>query len=157
MFWKVRATPRWTISWDGSPLISCALEPDRARCPAAASPVIRLKSVVFPEPFGPMTLTSSPAFTLKLMPSAAATPPNRLVSPSISSSGRAAASAALRRRPRELDRAAARPGSAVCCSRVSAATRRMAGQSPSRRNSIIRTRIRPKISSSAVMSWTFWR
>ena len=49
---------------------------------------MRLKRVVFPDPFGPMTLTSSPAFTSSVMPSAAATPPNRFVSPSISSSGR---------------------------------------------------------------------
>ena len=155
MFWKVRATPRWTISCDGSPLISC---PSRRIVPLSrsVSPVIRLKSVVFPDPFGPMTLTSSPAYTVSVMPSAAATPPNRLVRPSISSSGRAGASAALGV-AHESSTLPSRLGRAVCCSRVSAATRRMAGHSPSRRNSIIRTRIRPKISSSAVMSCTFWR
>ncbi len=117
---------------------------------------MRLKSVVFPEPFGPMTLTSSPAWTSSVVLSAAATPPNRFVSPSISSSGRAGTTPDFGV-AQESSIAAPRDGAADCCSRLSAATRRTAGQSPSRRNSIIRTRIRPKISSREVMSWTFWR
>ncbi len=121
----------------------------------SARPVIRLKRVVFPEPFGPITLTSSPGATTRSMPSAAATPPNRLVRPSISRSGpgRAAGRSSIH----DSRTAPPRDGTAACCSRLSAVTRRTAGNRPSRRKSIISTRIRPKISSSEVMSWTLWR
>jgi hypothetical protein len=112
MFWNVRATPRWTISCDGSPLISL---PSNRIVPLsrATSPVIRLNSVVLPEPFGPITLTSSPAVTVRSIPSAAATPPNRFVSPSISSSGRAAAAPDFGV-AQESSTAGARPGRADC-------------------------------------------
>src|SRR5881396_1272136 len=42
------------------------------------APVIRLKSVVFPEPLGPMTPISSPSSTAKLTSLTARTPPNAL-------------------------------------------------------------------------------
>ncbi len=52
---------------------------------------------------------------------------------------------------------APRVGATDCSSRVSADTRRTAGHRPSRRKSIIRTRMTPKISSSEVISSTRWR
>ena len=88
--------------------------------------------------------------------SAAATPPNRFVSPSISSNGRAGTVAA-RGVAQESSTAAPRDGAAACCSLVSAATRRWDGQSPSRRNSIIKTRMIPKMSSRPRISSSFWR
>ena len=56
--------------------------------PASAGwkPVIRLKAVVLPEPFGPMRALTDPSATSKLQPSSARTPPNDLVSPSTASS-----------------------------------------------------------------------
>jgi hypothetical protein len=46
-------------------------------------PVIRLKKVVLPAPFGPMTLTISPSSTLRFTPSTARRPPNDRPSSSI--------------------------------------------------------------------------
>ena len=69
------ARTRTTISWGGHPAISI---PSRRTLPASGRirPVIRLNSVVLPDPFGPMMLTSSPAWTVRLMSAAADSPPN---------------------------------------------------------------------------------
>ena len=40
--------------------------------------MIRLKAVVLPDPFGPISAVTLPSSTAKLQPSTAATPPNRL-------------------------------------------------------------------------------
>ena len=58
----------------------------------------QLNSVVLPEPFGPIRLTSSPASTVRSTASTAVTPRNRLVSPRISRSGIATTRGARRRR-----------------------------------------------------------
>src|SRR5215472_3720965 len=50
-------------------------------------PVTQLKSVVLPEPLGPIRLTSSPAPTDRSTASTAVTPRKRLVSPRTSRSG----------------------------------------------------------------------
>jgi len=42
---------------------------------------MQLRSVVLPAPLGPMMPRISPSRQLKLMPSRAATPPKRLVTP----------------------------------------------------------------------------
>src|SRR5947209_14502855 len=52
-----------------------------------SSPVICPISVVLPAPFGPMMACSSPSVTARFTSSDAVTPPKRLVSPSIASSG----------------------------------------------------------------------
>src|SRR5215212_1237114 len=52
-----------------------------------SSPVSCPISVVLPAPFGPMMACNSPSDTVRLTSSDAATPPKRLVSPSIASSG----------------------------------------------------------------------
>jgi len=44
-------------------------------------PLMRLKSVVFPAPLGPMMMRRSPAATVRVTRFAAVTPPNRLVTP----------------------------------------------------------------------------
>ena len=50
-------------------------------------PVIRLRVVVLPAPFGPIRLTICPRLTSKLTSSTATNPPKRTVNPSIRSSG----------------------------------------------------------------------
>src|SRR5947209_3386198 len=55
----------------------------------ASSPVSCPMSVVLPAPFGPMMACSSPSGTARVTSSEAVMPPNRLVSPSITSSGSA--------------------------------------------------------------------
>src|SRR5436189_1933143 len=52
-----------------------------------SSPVNCPISVVLPAPFGPMMACSSPCGTASMTSSEAITPPKRLVSPSIASSG----------------------------------------------------------------------
>lgn len=44
------------------------------------TPVIRLKRVVFPAPFGPMTATTSPSFTDRLASLTALKPPKDFLS-----------------------------------------------------------------------------
>src|SRR5262245_55398770 len=51
-------------------------------------------AVVLPEPLGPMSPRTSPAPTVRASASTATAPPNRLVSPRVSSSGGASAAAA---------------------------------------------------------------
>src|SRR3954469_19903056 len=53
----------------------------------ASSPVICPINVVLPAPFGPMMACNSPSVTVRFTLSDAVTPPKRLVSPSIASSG----------------------------------------------------------------------
>src|SRR5215210_8851343 len=48
-------------------------------------PVIRLKTVVLPAPFGPITLTISPSSTCRSRPSTTRRPPNDFVTPRSSS------------------------------------------------------------------------
>ena len=57
--WKARPTPRRTISGADSPAMSSP--PSRIR-PASgrSAPVMRLKKVVLPAPFGPITAVSEP-------------------------------------------------------------------------------------------------
>src|SRR2546426_89000 len=64
MFWKVRAMPK-AATWCGlAPVIS---RPWKRIFPAVGGkiPVMPLKSVVFPAPFGPMSAKISPLFTSK--------------------------------------------------------------------------------------------
>src|SRR5438309_2534424 len=55
-------------------------------------PVIRLKSVVLPAPFGPITLTISPSSTPRSRSDTTASPPNESETPRSSSSGASATS-----------------------------------------------------------------
>ena len=59
--WNVRATPRCVILCGASPTMLSSVEAGCRPRRAGRSPVTRLKSVVFPAPFGPMTLTISPS------------------------------------------------------------------------------------------------
>src|SRR5204863_258663 len=61
--------------------------PARRTVPAskASWPLIRLKHVVFPAPFGPMSATSSPAATANDTSRTACTPPNAFARPTASS------------------------------------------------------------------------
>src|SRR5215475_7827917 len=58
-----------------------------------STPDTQLMRVVFPEPFGPMRPKRSPAFTDRLTPFSAVKPPNRLTTPSTSSSAAAKSAA----------------------------------------------------------------
>src|SRR3989442_342850 len=82
--WKVRAIPSRAIAWASRPV---SRRPRKTTSPAADAkrPVSALKSVVFPEPFGPITPTVSPSATTTSTPSRATSPPNRTVSPATSS------------------------------------------------------------------------
>src|SRR3989441_136407 len=82
--WKVRAIPSRAIAWASRPV---SRRPRKTTSPAAGAkrPVNALKSVVFPEPFGPITPTVSPSATTTSTPSRATSPPKRTVSPVTSS------------------------------------------------------------------------
>src|SRR5256886_2856350 len=82
--WKVRAIPSRAIAWASRPV---SRRPRKTTSPAAGAkrPVSALKSVVFPEPFGPITPTVSPSATTTSTPSRATSPPKRTVSPVTSS------------------------------------------------------------------------
>src|SRR5262249_4943921 len=84
--WKVRAMPRETIACGRRPT---RLPPSRRMSPSSgrSSPVIRLKTVVFPAPFGPMSPTIPPAGITRSTSLTATRPPNRRVSPRTSSTG----------------------------------------------------------------------
>ena len=62
MFWNVRATPRAVMRSARQPVMSW---PSNTRRPAlgASTPVTRLKSVVLPAPFGPITAWMAPGST----------------------------------------------------------------------------------------------
>src|SRR5262245_51897211 len=95
--WKVRPMPSRAISW--------VLRPSRRRPPKCTAPasgrrrlVIRLKTVVLPEPLGPMRPTTVPAATSNEQSLTARTPPKILVSPDTASVGAASARNGLMRR-----------------------------------------------------------
>src|SRR3984957_6823105 len=90
--WKVRPMPRRATSCSLSPPIgapSCSTLPESA----CSRLVMRLKTVLLPEPLGPISPTTVPASTSKLQPLTAKRPPNRLVRPRTASrdEGRGAA------------------------------------------------------------------
>src|SRR5207244_2711964 len=66
----------------------------------ASAPAIRLSSVVFPEPFGPMMPSRSPSARSKLTSLTARTPPNDFATRSTSSRGNG--ELALRERRRRI-------------------------------------------------------
>src|ERR1700732_4316862 len=72
------------MSYGCSPTISrpnADTEPESGRW----KPVMRLKLVVLPAPFGPISATVSFSFTVKLTSCTARRPPNRLLSPRMTS------------------------------------------------------------------------
>ena len=75
--WNVRPTPRRDSSSGDMPVMS---SPQNSTWPdvGAICPRMLLKSVVLPEPFGPMTPTISPGPTSKLTPSTALIAPYAL-------------------------------------------------------------------------------
>ena len=85
MFWNVRAIPRFVIWKRFRPARDC---PSNMTDPLVAvyTPVITLKHVVFPAPFGPINPRISPLSMWKLTSSRATTPPKRIVTWSSSSS-----------------------------------------------------------------------
>src|SRR5271157_841333 len=75
--WNERVMPFLHVRCAGSPVMSSPLK--MTWPPSGESmPVMRLKSVVFPAPFGPMTATISPSATSRLAPFTALKPPNDL-------------------------------------------------------------------------------
>src|SRR2546430_1778589 len=82
--WEVRTTPFRATRCGASPVI---LSPSNRTNPPVGlrNPVISLKRVLFPAPFGPIMLRISPRLTLKLTWSTAVSPPNRFVSACVSS------------------------------------------------------------------------
>src|SRR5215468_1702608 len=85
MFWKVRAMPMRVISCFLRPVTTC---PRKRIWPAVGwyTPVMALKQVVLPAPFGPISPKISPSCSVKLTWSRARTPPNRRETLSTSSS-----------------------------------------------------------------------
>src|SRR5512139_1181618 len=77
--------PRAAMTWLGSPSMR---RPSSVMDPAVGgmSPETRLRSVVLPAPFGPMSPCTSPASTRREAPSTAASPPKVRRTPSSSSS-----------------------------------------------------------------------
>src|SRR5947207_1556222 len=72
--WKLRAMPRRAIRWAGRLLMIRPwnrISPDEG----GRLPLMRLTSVVFPEPLGPMTPSTSPRARWKSTSSSARTPP----------------------------------------------------------------------------------
>src|SRR5215469_7321928 len=70
--------PRWQIRGTDSPV---RISPAKRTLPCVglSTPVIRLNSVDFPAPFGPMTARTSPSSTCIATWSTATSPPNRRV------------------------------------------------------------------------------
>ena len=81
--WKLRPMPARAIRCGALPVMSLA----RVR-PAPESglimPVTQLKNVVLPEPLGPISALTLPCWKVTVAPSTAVTPPNDLVSPTVS-------------------------------------------------------------------------
>ena len=78
IFWNVRAMPISTVLCGLMPttdIPSNTISPELT----GNTPVIKLKSVVLPAPFGPITPNTSPCLTPKDMPVRAATPPKLLL------------------------------------------------------------------------------
>src|SRR6266436_8988651 len=84
--------PRAQMRWGARPVTSW---PWKRILPASGrrAPAIRLNSVVLPEPFGPMTPSSSPSCSVKLTSLTARTPPKPLDSRSTSRRGTSRVSA----------------------------------------------------------------
>ena len=83
--WCARAIP-WRATMLGAlPVISAPSNLMRPEL-GVVTPLIRLKTVDFPAPFGPIRPRSSPALRLKLRPPTASTPPKRLLKSMTSSS-----------------------------------------------------------------------
>src|SRR6266446_7283379 len=77
---NVRPTPSRAMAWEGSPSrrsVPRRIWPRSAR----VRPLITLKSVVLPAPFGPMRPVIEPSATARVQPARASTPPKRLVMP----------------------------------------------------------------------------
>ncbi len=84
--WRVRTTPVATRSLVGRSVTSrpsAITEPSSA----ASSPASRRRSVVLPEPLGPIRARTSPGTSARSTPPTATTPPNRRTSPRASSTG----------------------------------------------------------------------
>ena len=77
MFWNVLAIPFSTLTWGENTLIF-SLSSSTVPVVGLYIPVIRLKTVVFPAPFGPIRPYNSPSLisTLKLL--TAFNPPNTI-------------------------------------------------------------------------------
>src|SRR6266498_5642903 len=95
MFWKVRPIPRCVISCGlrlrlqmPKRFVSRTSSPSKTIRPAVGGkiPVTRLKNVVLPAPFGPISPTIRPSSTSRSTSSRAAKPPKRFVTLSASRS-----------------------------------------------------------------------
>src|SRR5512134_2836948 len=86
VIWKVRAMPSAVRRWLGQAVMS---RPNSSTWPADAgrTPVITLKSVVLPAPFGPMIALRSPGKIFRLTACTACRPPKLLESPFSSRTG----------------------------------------------------------------------
>src|SRR5437016_1767179 len=75
--WKARATPSRQISWGGRPVMS---RPFRRTVPESGRrwPVMRLKKVVLPAPFGPIVAQIERCGTTSVTPATAWKPANAL-------------------------------------------------------------------------------
>ena len=80
MFWKVRTIPSRATLCPGLDVISTPLKITVPTSPRA-KPVMQLKSVVFPAPFGPIKDVTEWRFTSKLTSVSAFTPPKLLETP----------------------------------------------------------------------------
>ncbi len=76
--WSVRAIPRRVRRCGRIRVIDSPLQLSEPAS-GATKPQITLNSVVLPAPFGPITPSTSPAWTSSETPSSATTPPNRTV------------------------------------------------------------------------------
>src|SRR5262245_25081335 len=83
--WNVRAIP-WRARFDGFAREMSSPARSTRPCDGGSSPVITLKSVVLPAPFGPMRPVTAPSDAVRSTPSSAVLPPNRTVTPRTSSS-----------------------------------------------------------------------
>src|SRR3954452_14468470 len=89
MFWNVRATPRWLMTWVFLPMTLTAVSPARPMsrmlpCCGVYTPVRELNSDVLPAPFGPMTARIWPRYNRIETSLRLTTPPKRSVTCSTS-------------------------------------------------------------------------
>src|SRR3989441_2891114 len=84
--WKVRAIPFCATRCTGRPVISSPAKNTSPACGLSVL-VMRLNTVDFPAPFGPITARISPGSSFRLTPSTATSAPKRRTSPRHSSSG----------------------------------------------------------------------
>ena len=83
--WYVRATPANARRVRLSPSSESAVKDNRSPMPGRYVPSTTLKTVVLPDPLGPINAVSEPARTLSDAPSSAVTPPKRIVTSSTTS------------------------------------------------------------------------